>query len=125
MLRLALFLCCFGCAATEESSVTLDSDPPTPGTRGITWETGAADFFDAYCDECHDGQVSAKDFAVYDDVVEWSREIRCGVAPSSSSPSGCGPAMPAAAQFPVGSGPEPPDEEREEIVGWIDAGAPL
>ncbi len=92
------------------------------GAAADTWNSYAMGFFDTYCVECHTaGDPEGRDYTLYAEVVEEAAAIRCGVTPAAL-PECTG--FPPPAQFPVGNGPMPGDDERQRIVDWIDAGAP-
>lgn len=101
----------------SDFSAAPDADAVEPLTP--TWAVPVEGFFASYCVECHSS--SPKDFGSRDDVAAWSAKIRCGVSPEVES--GCG-SWPPPAQFPVGSGPKPTDDERRAVVEWIDLGMP-
>lgn len=87
-----------------------------------TWGTFAMAFMDTYCVECHTvGDPEGRDYTLYAEIVEEADTIRCGVTPTEL-PDCTG--FPPPAQFPVGSGAMPTDDERQRIVDWIDAGLP-
>jgi len=73
----------------------------------------------SYCVECHGAGDALRDYTTLTDVTAEQAEIRCGVAPTTAP--GCGPS-PAPKQFPIGSGAKPTDDERAQLVAWIDAG---
>jgi hypothetical protein len=89
-----------------------------------TWASYAAGFFSTYCVSCHDAQdTTGRDFTQQSIVEANKLVIRCGVATAQDPSWGCA-SLPAAKQFPIGSGPKPSDAERTRIVAWITAGAP-
>lgn len=87
------------------------------GSATDTWDTFAMGFFETYCVGCH--ASGTRDYRTIDHVMRDSATIRCGVSPEALD--GCG-SFPPPAQFPVGTGPRPTDEERRRLVAWIDAG---
>jgi hypothetical protein len=87
-----------------------------------TYSNFAQFFFSTYCVRCHPSAASARDFTMYSVIQQNAHDIACGV--SSTPVSGCS-GTPAPGQFPIGSGPFPSDEERNELVAWIMAGLPM
>lgn len=87
------------------------------GPLADTWHSFAADFMSTYCVSCHDD--AATDYRLLEHVSRDAAPIRCGV--SATALEGCG-SWPPPRQFPVGSGPQPTDEERDRLVRWIDDG---
>jgi len=129
MKRLLLALVLAGCSSSGSSSPDLASaaDLATAADLGqTTWTSFAQSFFSKYCVSCHTpgGQAAQQDFSMYSVVVANKTNIRCGVAPAGMLPSGCS-GTPPAGQFPIGTGPKPTDAERNAIIAWIDAGAPM
>lgn len=123
-MRVALFACALalGCSSGAASST---GDMALP-TGNLTWTSFGKRFFATYCNSCHTpgGQGAQQDFSMYSVVQTNAATIRCGVAPAGHLPSGCS-GSPPAGQFPIGNGPHPTDGERNSIVAWIDAGAPI
>lgn len=115
----ALVLLLGGCTGGAADGVADLTDDTGPVAVGDTWDTFGAGFFDAYCVACHD--ASPRDFRSPEDVAANADAIRCGVA--TTALDGCGD-WPPPEQFPVGTGPQPTDDERDRIVAWIDAGQP-
>jgi hypothetical protein len=127
-MRLLLLLALAGCSSSGNSSADLAAAPANDLSMAAstTWTNFAQSFFSKYCVSCHTpgGQASQQDFSMYSVVVANKTNIRCGVAPAGMLPSGCS-GTPPAGQFPIGTGPRPTDAERNTIIAWIDAGAPM
>lgn len=91
-----------------------------------TWDNFAREFVGAYCITCHQpggagfagGSV---DFRTYQGVAQHAMQIRCGVCVVQSNSWNC---VEKPEQFPVGTGPKPTDDERTQMVEWIDGGMP-
>jgi hypothetical protein len=99
-----------GAASSESGGATMD-----------TWESWAyPEYFTPYCIECHPGE-SARDFSMYEVVVENVVHIRCGSAPEMLPD--CDDHI-EPGHLPIGDGPFPTDDERWRLVAWIDAGMP-
>jgi hypothetical protein len=108
------------------------SGDPTGGSGGSGgsaaadgWSNFAEPFFAQFCVECHGAGSTKRDYTTMADVTRDKVEIRCGVA--STKLDGCG-SFPPPKQFPIsnssGSNPKPTDEERDRLIGWIEAGLP-
>jgi hypothetical protein len=69
-----------------------------------------------------------RDYSTLTDVARDRTLIRCGVC-VQQDPSWACPAFPPAKQFPIsnatGTNPKPADAERNRVVAWLSAGAPL
>jgi cytochrome c553 len=94
----------------------------------LTWDGFARAFFVKYCGACHDDDkkgAATRDYHMLAAVMKEKAEIACGVSKSQAdwSKRNC-TAFPPARQFPVGNGLKPTDEERDQIVQWIDSGTP-
>lgn len=87
------------------------------------WTSFAQQFFATYCVHCHGPGNTKRDYSQDAQVQRDAMLIACGVTPGPQPLAGC-PAAPAPAQFPVGNGPFPTDDERNELVAWIAAGLP-
>jgi hypothetical protein len=97
---------------------------PSPASdlaTASTYANFAQAFFQSYCVSCHPSASSARDFTMYSVIVQNSHNIACGVSPTALS--GCS-GNPAPSQFPIGNGPHPTDDERTQLVRWIQAGLP-
>lgn len=106
-----------GAEGQQEPEQPADDEPPAPGD---TWNNFGQGFVDTYCVGCHPGLLSPRDYTTYDGITADADAIRCGVAPTLLD--GCS-GTPAPAQFPAGA-PYPSDEERLQLVAWIEAGMP-
>ena len=122
-----LFLCglfltaCGGATSSPDLSTAPDmataSMPPAP-----TYSSFAQPFFSTYCVRCHpSATASPRDFTMYSVIQQNAHNIACGVSPTPLA--GCS-GNPAPGQFPIGTGPFPTDDERNELVAWIMAGLP-
>ena len=121
-MRVVLLACLLlGCSSGASSS----GDMALP-SGNVTWTSFGKQFFASYCNSCHTpgGAGAQQDFSMYSVVQANASTIRCGVAPVGQLPSGCS-GSPPAGQFPIGTGPHPTDGERNTIVAWIAAGAPM
>jgi hypothetical protein len=118
-----VLLACLAVAGCSSSGAASDMAMPS---GAVTWTSFGRQFFASYCVSCHTpgGAGAQQDFSIYSVVQANAANIRCGVAPAGMLPSGCS-GSPPAGQFPIGSGPHPTDGERNKIVAWIDAGAPM
>ena len=116
LLRCTLLFGLLGCTPNESDTDTSETDVVSSTD---TWVNFGESFMATYCVECHSG--NGKDFRRYSRVVVFAEASRCGVSPNLED--GCS-GFPPPAQFPVGSGPMPTDEERLRFVAWIDAGLP-
>jgi hypothetical protein len=115
-----LLLLCAACgsggAAADLSTANADLSTPVPTYAGF-----AQAFFASYCVSCHPSASSTRDFTQYGVIQLNSHDIACGVSPTALQ--GCS-GNPAPGQFPIGTGPHPTDDERNELVRWIQAGLP-
>jgi hypothetical protein len=123
-----------GCQTPEGKEVVLLPFPDDGGA--VVWDGWAGAFVRDYCVECHqpsapcggNGCHAANDPTLFDfhdesAVVDRASTIRCGIAVEQDPAWGCGGTPPKA--FPiVGDNPLPTDEQRDILVGWIDAGCP-
>jgi hypothetical protein len=128
-MRVLVLLLIAGCSSGGGSSspdLATSSSADLATASAGTWTSFAQQFFQTYCVSCHSpGQSAAQqDFNMYAAVKANMVNIRCGVAPAGMLPSGCS-GTPPAGQFPIGSGPHPSDAERNAIIAWINAGAPM
>jgi hypothetical protein len=107
------------CACAEDSGPgAADAGPVADATDAPTWTNFAAEFLDSYCGACHGAGDALRDYTVLAMVRAEAGKIRCGVSPTTLPACSI-----AAGMFPIGSGPKPTDEERLELVRWIDEGA--
>ncbi len=110
---------------------------PFPDDAGaVTWDGWAGAFVRDYCVECHQpsapcggngchapGDPALFDFHDKDAFVSRAPVIRCGIATVQDPSWDCGATQPK--KYPiVGENPLPVDEQRDIMVGWIDAGCP-
>lgn len=102
-------------------SGSIDAGPADSGVTALTWEGAVQPLFTTYCVECHAAGNQLRDYSTYSDAFRDRDEIRCGVAPPPRPP-GCS-GFPPPAQFPVGTGPKPSADERQQFVDWVDNGA--
>lgn len=109
---------------------------PFPDDGGVTWDGWAGAFVRDYCTECHQpsapcggsgchapGDPALFDF--HDKTAFTSRAdiIQCGIATVQDPTWNCSGV--STKEFPiVGDNPLPVDEQRDIMVGWIDAGCP-
>ena len=115
-----------GATGTDSGAAATDSSVGTDAAPADTWTNFAMGFMDAYCNSCHSpggtGYRSGElDFRMYDLVVLNAAEIRCGTA--NTRPADC-VGFPPPMQFPIAC-PCPTPPERDRLVAWIEAGAPL
>jgi hypothetical protein len=109
---------------------------PFPDDAGaVTWDGWAGAFVRDYCTECHqpsapcggNGCHAAGDPALWDfhDKTAFTDRadlIKCGIATVQDPSWNC--TVPPK-KFPIiGQNPLPVDEQRDIMVGWIDAGCP-
>jgi hypothetical protein len=111
--------------------------PYPPDGSAVTWDGWAGAFVRDYCVQCHSptapcggsgchspGDPRTPDFENKSAVVGLAPTIQCGISVHQSPAWGCGSIGPKS--FPVfqGSNPLPTDEQRDIVVGWVDAGCP-
>ncbi|HZS38103.1 MAG TPA: hypothetical protein VFF06_14800 [Polyangia bacterium] len=125
-LAFALFLSsCGGECAGDPCGGPFDlSTAPSDlaGAPATTYSNFAQNFFATYCVRCHPAAgESARDFTKLAVIQTNAHDIMCGVSPTALA--GCS-GNPAPAQFPIGNGPFPSDDERNRLVAWIQAGLP-
>lgn len=94
---------CGGDGAAPASDASVDS------RAAPTWDGFAREFFESYCWACHGPGDTTRDFSLLEEVRTEADTIKAGVA---------------AGTFPIGDGPRPSQLERDELVEWIDLGAP-
>jgi hypothetical protein len=109
----------------EPDGRSLEEIAEEPRTAIDTYASFAEGFFSSYCTSCHGpgGSVSYIDLSIYAGVVEEQATIRCGVSPVQLDDCGAAPGL-YRPRFPVGPGARPEDDERQQIVDWIDNGLP-
>ena len=124
----ALVLACLlpGCGQGSSPNATdLSGDAGTASdmasAAGPTYASFAQTFFTKYCVSCHPSSSSTRDFTQYAVIKTNAHDIACGVSPTALA--GCS-GNPAPSQFPIGNGPAPTDDERKELVAWIQSGLP-
>ena len=127
------------CSSPHTAAPGPSSDITTlPYDGGVVeWDGWAGEFFtqycvlchnpNAYCTECHaPGDPRTPYFTEQAPVVAHAAMIQCGVAVTQDPDWDCGTIVPE--QFPALASPPtnpfPSDEDRERLVGWIDAGCP-
>jgi hypothetical protein len=109
--------------------------PYPPDGGAVDWDDWAGTFVADYCVQCHNpgapclgsgchtaGQLP--DFRQQSDVVSFALTIRCGISVQQDPSWGCGGTAPETFPINSGSNPFPTDEQRDIVVGWIDAGCP-
>jgi hypothetical protein len=119
-----LTLALAACGGSTASMPDLAPDLATSGdlaTAAPTYGNFAQNFFSTYCTSCHPSASSSRDFTMYSVIQQNAHNIECGVSPTALT--GCS-GNPAPSQFPIGTGPKPTDDERNELVAWIMAGLP-
>jgi hypothetical protein len=116
VLSLLCVAACGGGDTASDLSTTGDLSPPVP-----TYASFAQGFFASYCVSCHPSASSTRDFTQYGVIQLNSHDIACGVSPTALP--GCS-GTPAPGQFPIGTGPHPTDDARNQLVRWIQAGLP-
>ena len=109
---------------------------PFPDDAGqVTWDGWAGAFVRDYCTECHqpsapcggNGCHAPGDPALWDfhDKTQFTLRadvIKCGIATVQDPSWNCSVSP---KKFPIiGDNPLPVDEQRDIMVGWIDAGCP-
>lgn len=109
---------------------------PFPDDAGeVTWDGWAGGFVRDYCVECHQpsapcggsgchapGDPALFDFHDKTAFTDRADVIRCGIATQQDPSWNCNVAPKT---FPIhGQNPLPVDEQRDIMVGWIDAGCP-
>ena len=124
-------------AADEVVLLPFPGDGGDGGDGGATWDNWTGAFIGDYCVECHnpaakcggEGCHAAGDPVLFDfrdekAVIQHSTAIRCGAGATTDPSPEC--AAFRAKEFPkwTGSNPLPTDEQREVLLGWIDAGMP-
>ena len=124
MLALAL-AACGGGGTPATSDLATPSDLAVTGALAgapaPTYAGFAQPFFVKYCISCHPSASSTRDFTQYSVLQQNAHNIACGVSPTALS--GCS-GNPAPSQFPIGSGPFPTDDERRQLVVWVQDGLP-
>ena len=95
-----------GCGGDDSSSEEGAADAAAPT---LTWANFAEEFMTTYCYECHGPGDTLRDYSLQDMVRGESASIRAGIISS---------------QFPIGDGPFPSQAERDQLVEWLDDGAP-
>lgn len=86
-----------------------DAMPSPADAQTPTWNSFAQGFFETYCWECHGPGDQLRDYSELSMVRAEAETIKSGVDSE---------------QFPVGDGPKPTREERDELILWIELGAP-
>ncbi len=102
-----------GESGAPDAAVATAADA-TPAT---TWTNFSANFFSTYCFACHGPGDSLRDYSQLAAVRAEQGKIRCGVSPEAIQ--GCSI---SSKQFPIGNGLKPSDEERAQLVRWLDDG---
>lgn len=109
---------------------------PYPADGGaVEWDGWAGTFVTDYCVQCHSPTAPCTgsgchtagelpDFTQKNDFVGFAPIIRCGISVQQDPSWSCGGT--AAESFPINGGdnPFPTDEQRDLMVGWVDAGCP-
>ncbi|MGO8994530.1 MAG: hypothetical protein ACLQVI_14520 [Polyangiaceae bacterium] len=109
-----------------------------PADGGVVeWDGWAGEFVTDYCVSCHSptapcfgsgchyaGDPRTPNFEEKSAVVADAPTIQCGIAVSQAPSWNCGATAPES--FPVSNGdnPIPTDEQRDLMVGWVEAGCP-
>ena len=109
--------------------------PPDGGL--VEWDGWAGGFVTDYCVACHSptapcfgsgchspGDPRTPNFEEKAAVVADAPVIQCGIAVSQEPSWSCGSTAPESFPIYVGNNPMPTDEQRDLMVGWIDAGCP-
>jgi hypothetical protein len=115
--------------------VVLLAYPPDGGV--VEWDGWAGDFVTAYCVQCHSptapcfgsgchsqGDPRTPSFEQKSAVVTLAPTIQCGISVTQSASWSCGATAPETFPIYTGDNPLPTDEQRELVVGWIEAGCP-
>jgi hypothetical protein len=109
---------------------------PYPDDAGaVQWDGWAGTFVVDYCVECHNPSAPCvgsgchtagelPDFRDKTAFVHDAARIRCGISVEQDPRWNCAATPPK--EFPRNGGdnPFPTDEQRDIMVGWIDAGCP-
>ncbi len=107
------------CGDDESSAGQADATPSVDAPpAALSWTNFASQFFQTYCQACHGPGDASRDYSLLADVRAELEDIKCGVSPTML-PNCVVPA----GQFPVGTGPKPSEQERNQLVQWIDEGA--
>ncbi len=120
-------LVCGACGGKDDTAAPTDTDGQINmncDENPLRWScdnSTVATFFELYCFRCHD--TPPNDFSNYGDVFDKGETIRCGVTPGPESLERCS-SDPQPGQFPDGDGPFPTPDERDDVVAWIEMGAP-
>jgi len=120
---LAVFALTAGCGGDDDGgggssapdAAVASAADAAPST---TWTSFGKGFMETYCGACHGAGDSLRDYSLLSEVVREQGKIRCGVSPVALD--GCSI---RSKQFPIGNGPKPSDELRQQLVDWIDQGA--
>ena len=103
---------------------------------GVEWDGWAGEFVADYCVQCHSPTAPCTgsgchpsagvlpDFRLRADVVPLAPMIQCGIAVQQDPAWQCGGIT--LEEFPLytGSNALPTNEQRDLMVGWVDAGCP-
>jgi hypothetical protein len=137
-LALALGACAPHSDAGALDGGTVEVLLPYPSDGGaVTWDGWAGAFVRDYCVQCHNpaapcfgsgchtaGDPRTPNYQEKSEFVAEAQTIRCGISVAQQASWQCGSTAPKTFPKFLGQNPLPADEQRDIMVGWIDAGCP-